>query len=134
MPRLTLFRLLVGVLLKPSDEVLQLAIRNEHGGALNRRLLWIDLHRPNGNHLDALALVFERLDFQFNAGRTIELNVDARLGALYDDLSLSTGFGVCLGGDEGGPQGRGMLLTIGWALKRRRRDLSRMWCICLRAW
>jgi hypothetical protein len=61
-PRLTLLRLLVGVLLEPSDEVLQLAIGNEYGGALNRRLLWIERARSNGDDLDALALVFERLD------------------------------------------------------------------------
>jgi hypothetical protein len=129
MARLPLLRLLVGVLLKPTDEVLQLAIRNEYSGALNRRLLWIELHWSNRNNLDALTLVFERLDFQFNTGRTIELNVNARLRALYDDLTLSTGFGICLGGHEGGPQGCSMPLTIGWTLKRRRRNLSRMRCI-----
>jgi hypothetical protein len=85
------------------------------------------------NSCEAQHFVFERLNFQCNTGRTIEVNVDARFGALYDDLSVSTGFGIGLGGKERAPQGRGMLLPIGRPLKRRRRDLARKWCICLHA-
>jgi hypothetical protein len=120
---LALFCRFLRVLLKALEEMPQRAVRDENRAKLDDGLL----RTTKGHQFNAPPSILQRFQFQVDAWRTLELNIETRLCSMDSNVGSRAPclrFGLCL--SQGVAKSSCVTLAVGWASVWRPLDLSKM--------